>query len=127
MSERPLSPHLQIYRWQITSVLSILHRGSGIALAAATPLYVLWLVSVALGDASFALVRAGFASWPGQAVLVACSFAGTYHLFNGLRHLLWDMGVGFSPSFVARSGVMIAYGSLALTCTAWTLVWLTHG
>jgi len=123
----PLSPHLQIYRWQVTSVLSILHRGSGLALAAAAPLYVIWLVGVALGDGSFRLVQSVYGSPPGQAVLAGCVLAGAYHLLNGLRHLLWDAGVGFGRAAVVRGGIAIAVGSVALTLLALVLTWLANG
>lgn len=123
----PLSPHLQIYRWQVTSVLSILHRASGLALAIAAPLYVLWLLGVALGETSYGVVQSVYGSWIGQLVLFGCTLAAMYHLLNGVRHLLWDAGVGFGGAVVSRGGIAVVLGSLALTLVAWALYGVSHG
>jgi succinate dehydrogenase / fumarate reductase, cytochrome b subunit len=123
----PLSPHLQIYRWQITSVLSILHRASGLALFVAAPLYVFWLLGVALGEASFGAVQSVYGSWPGQLVLFGCTLAGMYHLLNGVRHLIWDTGIGFANAVVARGGYVVVGASIALTLVAWAIYGLSHG
>src|SRR5678815_2394370 len=84
---RPLSPHLQIYRWQLTMVLSIIHRATGVALAAGTILLIVLLLSLAAGPDAYQSVRACCASWLGLLMLFGWSWALCFHMFNGLRHL----------------------------------------
>jgi succinate dehydrogenase / fumarate reductase cytochrome b subunit len=117
--DRPLSPHLQIYRWQITSVLSILHRLSGVALALGTLLLVYWLIAAATGAAEFAAAQACIGSFLGRLLLFGWSLALFYHLANGIRHLAWDMGVGFELPTVTRSGWAVLVVTLVLTVAAW--------
>lgn len=117
--ERPLSPHLQVYRLQITSVMSILHRLTGIALAAGTLLLVWWLVAAASGPASFAAVQGFVGSVVGRILLFGWSWALFYHLANGIRHLAWDAGWGFELKTVYASGWTVAAASLLLTAIAW--------
>jgi len=88
--ERPLSPHLQVYKPQLTSVLSITHRGTGVALAAGTLLLLYWLLALADGPDSYARAQSLLGSWLGQVVLFGFTFALFYHLCNGIRHLLWQ-------------------------------------
>ena len=83
---RPLSPHLQVYRWQLTSVLSILHRATGVALSVGTVLLVWWLVAAAEGPEAYAQVQGFLGSWVGLVLLFGWSVALHYHLCNGLRH-----------------------------------------
>src|SRR5690606_1427727 len=94
-SRRPLSPHLQIYRPQITSTLSILHRLTGIALGGGTLLLTWWLVAAAAGPEAFATAQGFICSIVGRLLLFGWSFALFYHLCNGIRHLVWDAGYGF--------------------------------
>jgi succinate dehydrogenase / fumarate reductase cytochrome b subunit len=109
-TERPLSPHLQIYRLQITSVLSILHRITGVALTLGTLLLTWWLVSAAYGPDAFANAQAFVGSWFGQLLLWGFTFALFYHLGNGIRHLAWDFGWGFELPQLRASGVaMLAF------------------
>ncbi len=126
MSE-PLSPHLQIYRWQITSALSIFHRFSGIALALAMPLYVLWLAAVALGEPTYGLVQVAFGSFLGRCLLFGLSLALAYHLLNGVRHLLWDVGMGFSRPAVVVGAAVVSGGTLGLVGVAWLLAVFGNG
>src|SRR5579864_7450191 len=91
---RPLSTHLQVYRWQLTSVLSILHRFSGVALSAGTILLVWWLVAAAQGPLPYAGVQHFLGSLIGRILLFLWSVALYYHLCNGIRHLWWDTGRG---------------------------------
>ena len=120
---RPLSPHLQIYRWQLTSVLSILHRASGLALSVGLLLFVYWLVAAASGPESFAAAQGFLASWLGRLLLFGWTIAFFYHLANGVRHLVWDTGFGLELPNVYRSG-WIALGSAAvLTLLAWILAY----
>ncbi len=116
---RPLSPHLQIYRWQLTMVLSILHRLTGIALAPGAVLLVYWLLAAALWPARFATAQAFMGSWFGTLVLVGFSYALFYHLCNGIRHLCWDAGWGFDLKTAYASGWVMVGVSIALTAAAW--------
>ncbi len=118
---RPLSPHLQIYRWQLTSVLSILHRASGVALAAGTILLVWWLGAAADGPEAYAGVQAFLGSWVGRILLFGWSLAFFYHLCNGLRHLWWDTGRGFELRQVYAGGWTVVGATIVLTALAWTL------
>ena len=116
---RPLSPHLQIYKPQITSVLSILHRFTGVALAAGTLLLVWWLAAAAGSEATFATVQSFIGSWIGRLLLFCWSFALFYHLCNGIRHLCWDAGWGFELPAVHASGWAVVVASAVLTIVAW--------
>lgn len=95
-SSRPLSPHLFIYRWQITLAMSILHRITGAGLFFGTALIGWWLVAAAMGDAALAPVHAIAGSWFGQIVLFLMVWALFHHMLGGIRHFIWDMGAGFS-------------------------------
>ncbi len=117
--ERPLSPHLQVYKPQLTSVLSILHRVTGVALAAGTLLLAWWLVAAAYGPGQFEAVRAFAASWFGRLLLLGFTFALFYHLCNGIRHLFWDAGRGFELKTAYASGWLVVAASLGLTAVAW--------
>lgn len=119
--ERPLSPHLQVYRPQITSVLSISHRASGVFLAAASLLLVYWLLAAASGPEAYAAAQAFFGHWFMRLVLIAVSFAFFYHLCNGIRHLCWDAGWGFEIRQVIVSGWTVVIASLVLTLGFWLL------
>ena len=94
-AERPLSPHLQIYRWPINMALSIAHRMTGIGLALGLILLTWWLLALASGPEAFATVQAVMRSWLGVLVLFLWTFVLFYHLGNGVRHLVWDAGYGF--------------------------------
>jgi succinate dehydrogenase / fumarate reductase cytochrome b subunit len=115
---RPLSPHLQIYKPQITSVMSITHRATGIALAAGTLLLTAWIVSVALGPEAHAGVAAFAGSWFGRLLLLGWSAALFYHLLNGIRHLVWDAGYGFDLARMQSSGYGVLIGTAVLTALA---------
>ncbi len=116
---RPLSPHLQVYKPQLTSVLSILHRISGIALAVGTVLLVWWLVAASTGVDAFNTVQRVIGSWIGRLCLLGWSFALFYHLCNGIRHLFWDMGQGFELETAYKFGWGVVVVSIALTLIAW--------
>jgi len=118
-SDRPLSPHLQVYKLQLTSVLSILHRITGLALALGTLLLVWWLVAAALGEGAFEIVQNIIASWFGRVILLGWSFSLFYHLCNGIRHLFWDIGLGFKLSATYLSGWLVITASIVLTLGAW--------
>ena len=116
---RPLSPHLQVYKPQLTSILSISHRATGIALAAGTLLLVWWLVAAATGGEAFATAQGFFGSWFGILILFGFSYALMYHLCNGIRHLFWDAGYGFELETAYKSGWMTVGASVVLTIVAW--------
>ena len=116
---RPLSPHLQVYRPQITSILSITHRMTGVALSLGSVLLVVWLGALALGPDAFALVQGAMASNLGRLVLFGFTFAFFYHLMNGLRHLSWDAGVGFDLKVLRITGWLVVLSAGALTVIVW--------
>ena len=121
--ERPLSPHLQIYRWPVTMATSILHRATGCALAAGTLLLTWWLAAAAAGSDYYALVQACLGSILGRLVLLGFSWALFYHLLNGIRHLFWDAGHGYSIPVANKSGWAVIIGSVVLTVLAWILAY----
>jgi len=124
---RPLSPHLQIYKPQLTSVLSITHRATGMALGLGTILLLWWLIAAATSDHAFALAQAFWYSWIGRLLLLGWSYALFYHLCNGIRHLAWDAGYGFTIKATYRSGWIMVSSSLALTLIAWIAGYLVRG
>lgn len=126
-TNRPLSPHLQVYRPQITSVLSILHRITGVALTAGTVLLTWWLVSAGYGPEPFADSQAFLGSWFGQLLLWAFTFSLFYHLCNGIRHLLWDFGWGFEMTQVRTSGMVMVATAAALTVITLIAAYLSTG
>ena len=125
--QRPLSPHLQIYRPQLTSVLSITHRITGIILVLGTLLLVYWLLAAASGPDAYASAQALLASWIGRVVLLGFSFALFFHLCNGIRHLFWDVGMGFELKTAYASGNAVIAASIALTLAAWGLAYAMRG
>lgn len=125
--ERPLSPHLQIYRPQLTSVLSITHRATGLALVIGTLVLVYWLLAAASGADAYASAQALLGSWLGRIVLLGFSFALFYHLCNGIRHLFWDAGLGFELKTAYASGHAVIVASIAMTVIAWGLAYYMRG
>ena len=120
---RPLSPHLQIYKPQLTSVLSITHRGSGVFMSFGTLLLALCLTALALGPEPFAAIQDHFQRWYGLLLLGSWAWAFYYHMCNGIRHLFWDGGMGFSLGAAYRSGAAVIIASLLLTLlTLWRLL-----
>lgn len=120
-SRRPLSPHLGIYRWQWTMALSILHRLTGIVLAAGTVLLVYWLWSAAGGPESYARAQALIGGWFGRLCLFGWTVALFYHLFNGIRHLAWDAGKGFELRTAYASGLAVAAATIAASVVTWAV------
>ncbi len=126
-SQRPLSPHLQIYRPQLTMVLSITHRATGIALVVGTLVLVYWLFAVASGAEAYASAQQLLGSWFGRTVLLGFSFALFFHLCNGIRHLFWDVGLGFELKTVYASGTAVVIVSIVMTVLAWGLAYAMRG
>jgi succinate dehydrogenase / fumarate reductase cytochrome b subunit len=126
-TERPLSPHIQVYRPQITSVLSILHRLTGVTLTLGTLLLTWWLVSAAYGPDAFADAQEFVGSWFGQLLLWGFTFALFYHLGNGIRHLAWDFGWGFELSQVRASGLAVLAFAVVGTLLTLIVAYATRG
>ena len=118
---RPLSPHLQIYRPQITWILSISHRATGLALSVGTLLLVWWLVALAHGPKAFEVVQGFVGSWLGKLLLLGWTFSLFFHLANGIRHLCWDAGYGFEIRTTTISGWTAVAAAIALTLIAWVV------
>lgn len=122
---RPLSPNIQIYRPQLTSVLSIANRITGVTLSMFAVGLVIWLVAAASGPGPYATAQSLVISWPGQIVLFGSSFAFFLHLCGGIRHLVWDTGHGFALGTIYRSGWLVVIASIVLTIFAWAIAgWL---
>lgn len=126
-SARPLSPHLQVYRWQIQMVTSILHRITGVALAVGTLLLAALLISLATGPQSYAVVRAFCASWIGMILLLGWTWSLAFHLLNGIRHLLQDAVMGYAINQFVRNSWLSVIGSLLLTALIWACVFMRGG
>jgi succinate dehydrogenase / fumarate reductase cytochrome b subunit len=112
---RPLSPHVTIYRWPITAIMSILHRATGVGLAVGAVLGVWWFLAAATDPEYFALVDGLLTSWIGGLILVLSLAALWYHFCNGIRHLFWDAGYGFDVAALQKIGIAVAAGAVALT------------
>ena len=121
MDKRPLSPHLQVYKPQLTSVLSITHRGTGVFLALGTLLLVYWLIAAATGPESYAQAQQLIGSKLGLLILFAGTGALFYHLCNGIRHLFWDAGYGFELDTAYKSGWAVVIASVILTAICWII------
>ena len=118
-ADRPLSPHLQIYRWQLTSVLSILHRAAGLVLSAGTILLVWWLVAAASGPEAYEGVQDFLGSWIGLLLLFGWTVSLFYHLCNGVRHLVWDTGHALDLKSTYLGGWIVVGATATLTLVAW--------
>jgi succinate dehydrogenase / fumarate reductase cytochrome b subunit len=125
--QRPLSPHLQVYKPQLTSVLSITHRATGLALAGGTIFLVWWLLAAATSDSAFALAQAFWYSWIGRLLLLGWTWSLFFHLCNGIRHLFWDAGYGFELKTTYSSGWTVVTASVALTLVAWIAAYMVRG
>ncbi|HEX5078972.1 MAG TPA: succinate dehydrogenase, cytochrome b556 subunit [Geminicoccaceae bacterium] len=121
-AKRPLSPHLQIYRWPINMALSISHRASGIGLALGLILVTWWLLALASGPEAFAVVQAAMRSWLGTLVLFLWTLVLYFHLCNGIRHLIWDAGYGFELTTARRSAIAVLSVAGAMTVLSWLVI-----
>ena len=117
-ANRPLSPHLGVYRWQITMTMSILHRATGVALAVGTLVLVYWLTAAGMGPDSYAEAHGLLASGVGQFLLWGWTFSFFYHLCNGIRHLCWDAGWGFEIKTLYVTGYAVWLAAGVLTAGA---------
>jgi succinate dehydrogenase / fumarate reductase cytochrome b subunit len=119
---RPLSPHLSIFRWPITMVLSILHRVTGVGMAVGLLVYASWLLAASGSAEYYATISGLLATVPGRILLVAWSAAFFLHLGNGIRHLVWDSGRGFERSQANASGWTVVVVTVILTLLYWWLL-----
>ena len=119
--DRPLSPHLSIYRWPVTMLSSILHRATGIANSVGLIVLAAWLMQAAAGETAYGALTAVLGSPLGYVVLAGFSFSFFYHLCNGVRHLVWDVGRGFEKHQANASSWIVIVGSLVLTGLFWGL------
>ena len=121
-TERPLSPHLSIYRWPITMTLSILHRITGVAMSAGLIAFAYWLIAVAAGGADYDQTVRLMSSLLGRLCLIGWSFAFFLHLANGVRHLFWDVGRGFEIKQADASAWFVLIFAVAMTAIFWVLL-----
>ena len=121
---RPLSPHLSVYKPQITSMMSITHRATGVFLSLGLLMLVWWIGAASSGGEAYTNFTNFAGSILGQLLLAGWSYAIFYHMLNGIRHLFWDAGLGFELKSVTASGVAVITLSLALTAGVWALVLL---
>jgi succinate dehydrogenase / fumarate reductase, cytochrome b subunit len=124
--QRPLSPHLQVYKPQITSVMSILHRITGTFLSLGSLVMAYWLYAAAYDMVAYDCIYKCFTSILGRLLLVAWSAAFYYHLCNGIRHLMWDMGKGLEIHQVKRTGLMVLLITAVLTISTWYYVLMVN-
>ena len=120
--DRPLSPHLSVYRWPITMTLSILHRGTGIAMSVGLIVLAAWLVAAASGADQYTQINALLSTLVGRLLLIGWSFAFFYHLANGIRHLVWDTGRGLEKHQANASAWFVLAASVTLTAVFWVLL-----
>lgn len=124
---RPTSPHLGIYRWQISMTMSIMHRITGMALYAGTALIVFWLWSAAYAPSYYSTFRGALNSVIGQLALLGWTLAFYYHLGNGIRHLFWDMGKGFALPVMQRTGWLVILFALLMSALTWFIAYTSTG
>ena len=124
LAARPLSPHLQVYRWSWTMVMSIFHRATGIALYVGTVLVAGWLLAMASGPAAYARVAWFFGSPIGLLVLFGYTWVLLHHMLGGVRHLVWDFGHGMEPATRINMARFTLVGSTLLTVLIWAVAFL---
>lgn len=124
--ERPLSPHLTIYRWPVTMMTSITHRATGMALSVGALILAWWLVSISNGPEGWQGFHAIMDTIPGLVVLFGITWSLCYHFFSGLRHLAWDLGYGFPKKVAERNSVIVFALSFLSAAAVFALVWTGH-
>ena len=120
-SNNPLSPHLQIYRWHISSLLSITHRISGVVNLLALILIFFWLLVLSLGENNYELFLILINSFFGKFILIGFTWSMIFHVLSGIRHLFWDLGYGFEIKTENISGIIVIISSLVLSVIFWLL------
>lgn len=124
VAPRPLSPHLQIYRWSWTMAMSIFHRATGVALYLGIALFAIWLVALASGPKVFEPVQWFFGSPLGLLILFGYTWVLMHHMLGGVRHLVWDFGYGMEPTTRISMARLTLIGSIALTVVIWAAAFL---
>lgn len=125
--DRPLSPHLQIWRWQLHMALSILHRTTGMINSLGTILLVWWLIAIASGPAAFGQIDAVLSHWLGRLVLFGLTLSLTFHLCSGLRHLVMDSGQALELKANRQAGILVIVGAVVLTLVVWIAAYMAAG
>ena len=120
-NQNPISPHLQIYRWHISSLLSITHRIAGVVNLLALILMFFWLLTFSLSESSYELFLLAINSFFGKFILIGFTWSMSFHIFSGIRHLVWDMGYGFEIKTANTSGIIVVVFSLVSTVVFWLL------
>ena len=120
-NQNPLSPHLQIYRWHISSLLSITHRIAGVINLFSLILIFFWLLFLSLGESNYELFLLMINSFVGKFILIGFTWSMSFHLLSGIRHLVWDFGYGFEIKTANISGIIVIISSLVLTVIFWLL------
>lgn len=119
--ERPLSPHLQVYKWQLSSLLSITHRLTSVINTAGISIICFWIISLYLGENCYKYFSIFISSLIGKFVLVGFTWSFCYHLLNGIRHLFWDLGYGYELKTANLSGTLVLLSSFLVTLALWIL------
>ena len=119
--KNPLSPHLQIYRWHLSMILSIAHRIIGIVNSLAIILICLWTISLIFGEENYEIIKILFQSLFGKLLITSLSWSFSFHILNEIRHLIWDLGYGFDLKISKITGIITIIGSLALTVLIYLL------
>jgi len=119
--KNPLSPHLQIYRWHLSMILSITHRIIGVVNSVALILICLWTISFLFGEENYEIIKILFQSFFGKLLIISLSWSFSFHMLSEIRHLIWDLGYGFDLKTAKITGVITIIGSLALTILIYLL------
>ena len=120
-SKNPLSPHIQIYRWQVSSLVSIIHRITGILNLLGLIFICVWISSAGAGEIFFESFAIFLKSFIGKFILIGFTWSMSYHLLSGIRHFFWDLGYGYAIKTANISGIMVIIGSLFLTIVLWMI------
>ena len=119
--KNPLSPHLQIYRWHLSMILSITHRIIGVVNSVAMILICLWTISLLFGEENYEIIKILFQSFFGKLFIISLSWSFSFHILSEIRHLIWDLGYGFDLKISKITGVITIVGSLALAILIYSL------
>ena len=119
--KNPLSPHLQIYRWHLSMILSITHRIIGIVNSVAMILICLWTISLLFGEENYEIIKILFQSFFGKLLIISLSWSFSFHILSEIRHLIWDLGYGFDLKISKITGIITIIGSLGLTILIYLL------
>ncbi|MAU40902.1 MAG: succinate dehydrogenase, cytochrome b556 subunit [Kordiimonas sp.] len=121
--KRPVSPHLQVYKWGLHMALSTFQRLTGLFLGLGTVFIAWWLIAIAMGPDAYQQVQVCMSSWIGRLVLFAFTFSLMLHMCNGIRHLFWDAGIGFDLQVTARANYIVIISAVTLTLLAWVVAY----